>query len=262
MNPFPSCIGIFDSGVGGLSVLKALRQELPHENLLYFSDSAFAPYGERTEQEVVQRSEHITATLIQQGAKALVIACNTATAAAVHHLRQHYPHLPIVGVEPALKPASISSQTRQVGVLATQRTLASQKFANMLQNCSHNCHFHLRAATGLALAIELGDYTQIKSLLIEHLKALGDFGHGPGQIDTLVLGCTHYPLVIELIQELVGPTIHVLDNAPAIAKHTHLLLKNNQTNSPLADVTNTGSICFQTSGDLNKLQQFAASLGL
>ena len=120
----------------------------------------------------------------------------------------------------------------------------------------HNCHFHLRAATGLALAIELGDYTQIKSLLIEHLKALGDFGHGPGQIDTLVLGCTHYPLVIELIQELVGPTIHVLDNAPAIAKHTHLLLKNNQKNSPLAISANAGGICYQTSGDLKKLQQF------
>ena len=147
-------IGIFDSGIGGLSVLKALRAELPCEDFIYIADSSHAPYGERSDTYVVNRSMAITAYLVKQNIKALVVACNTATAAAIEALRATYPKLPIIGVEPALKPAVQLSQTKHIGVMATPSTLASARFAALLAAHSHQARFTLLACDGLAEVIE------------------------------------------------------------------------------------------------------------
>ena len=160
-------IGVFDSGVGGLSVLKALRAELPHEDFVYVSDSGFAPYGERDEAFVVERARRITQHLIstpRAPIKALVIACNTATAAAIQLLRQDHPTLPIVGVEPALKPAIALSRTRRIGVMATRGTLASQKFKLLLASLAGQAEFVCQPCDGLADAIERHDALQIGAL--------------------------------------------------------------------------------------------------
>ncbi len=151
-----SPIGIFDSGIGGLGVLQALRHELPHEHFIYVADSGYAPYGERDEAFVQQRTSAIARHLrAQHGIKALVIACNTATAAAVEQVRREMTDLPLIGVEPALKPAALGSQTRHVGVMATRGTVSSARFARLLGEHSQNTHFAVEACDGLARAIEL-----------------------------------------------------------------------------------------------------------
>ena len=220
-------IGVFDSGVGGLSILKALRAELPHEDFVYVADSGFAPYGERDECFVAERSRAITRHLLEREhlpIKALVIACNTATAAAIHLLRQDYPDLPIIGVEPALKPAVALSQTRRIGVLATRRTLASQKFNALKASLGTQAEFICQPCDGLADAIERDDTTKTRALCAEYTSAIGQFGLQTGHIDTLVLGCTHYPFVRHHLQELIGPEIHLVDNGEPVARQTRRMI--------------------------------------
>ena len=220
-------IGVFDSGVGGLSVLKALRAELPHDDFVYVADSGFAPYGERDEGFVVARSRTITRHLLDQqhlAIKALVIACNTATAAAIHLLRQDYPTLPIVGVEPALKPAVAVSHTRRIAVLATRGTLASQKFKALLASLSGQADFVCQPCDGLADAIERDDIPKIIALCTYYIRSTGQFGINSGEIDTLVLGCTHYPFASAVFRELVGPQVHLIDNGEPVARQTRRVL--------------------------------------
>ena len=218
-------IGVFDSGVGGLSVLRALRAELPQEHFVYLSDAAHAPYGERTDDYVSARALRVTEYLVaQQGVKALVVACNTATAAAIHTLRAHWPGMPVVGIEPALKPAAAASQTKVVGVMATRTTLGSAKFKALLDKLQGQAQFVLQACDGLAAAIETGDADTAQTLCARYVQAMGGFGLTDGQMDHLVLGCTHYPLVESLLQTLVGPHTTLLEAGPPVSQQTRRVL--------------------------------------
>ncbi len=247
-------IGVFDSGVGGLSVLKALRAELPFEDFVYVADSGFAPYGEREASFVVARSRTITEQLLKHEhlpVKALVIACNTATAAAVHLLRQDYPTLPIVGVEPALKPAVAVTQTRRIGVLATRGTLASQKFKALLSSLASQAEFVCTPCDGLADAIERNNAPEIEALCSEYTRATGQFGIQSGQIDTLVLGCTHYPFAGHFFRTLIGPQVQLIDNGDPVARQTRRVLPS------LAPTTHPGQLTLLTTGEPSGLAQAA-----
>ncbi|MEQ1600948.1 MAG: glutamate racemase [Methylophilaceae bacterium] len=208
-------IGIFDSGVGGISVLKHIRELLPHENLLYFADSKFAPYGNKSPEFIRARARYLAGFLIEQGAKALVVACNTATAAAVNLLRENYA-VPIIGMEPAVKPAAIVSKTGVIGVLATSGTLKSAQFAALLESYGQNVQVVTQACHGLVECIERGELNTpaTKILLNTYLQPLLDAG-----ADTIVLGCTHYPFVRKLIEELVGEEVILVDTGAAVARH-------------------------------------------
>lgn len=225
-------VGVFDSGIGGLSVLKALRAELPNDNFIYIADNGHAPYGERDEAHVITRSRALTAHLRDQGVQALVIACNTATAAAIDQLRREHPNLPIVGVEPALKPAAASSKTRRIGVMATRSTLGSTRFQLLRDSLQAQAEFVLQPCDGLADAIERGvnsaaspeTATEIRVACARHTGAMGRFGLKDGEIDTLVLGCTHYPFVAAVLRDLVGPDVQLVDTGEAVARQTRLRL--------------------------------------
>ncbi len=220
-----AAIGVFDSGVGGLSVLRALRAQLPQENFVYLSDAAHAPYGERTDDYVSARALRVADYLItQHGVKALVVACNTATAAAIQVLRARWPTLPIVGIEPALKPAASASQTKRVGVMATRSTLQSAKFKTLLDSLQGQAEFVVQACDGLAAAIENGDDRTTQALCETYVRAMGDFGRQPGQVDQLVLGCTHYPLVSDVLQSLVGAEVDLLEAGAPVSLQTRRVL--------------------------------------
>jgi len=214
-------IGVFDSGVGGLSVLKHIHTLLPHESLIYVADSANAPYGNKTPEEITERCLALTDFLLAHGAKAIVVACNTATAAAIDRLRQEHPALPIVGMEPAVKPAAAASKNGIIGVLATVGTLKSAQFAALLENYGRNVKVVTQACIGLVECIERGelDGSETLALLQKYLKPLLDEG-----ADTIVLGCTHYPFVKPLIQELVGEGVTLVDTGAAVAKRLQSLL--------------------------------------
>jgi glutamate racemase len=207
-------IGVFDSGVGGLSVLQRIRVELPHETLLYVADSSHAPYGNKPVEFIVRRSFAITEFLLERGAKAIVVACNTATAAAIAPLRARFD-IPIIGIEPALKPAVATTRTGVVGILATGNTVASDKFANLLDRHGHQARVLVQPCPGLADCVENGDLRgpRPQALLVRYLQPLLE-----QNADTLVLGCTHYPFLIPVIQSLAGPNVMILDPGPAVAR--------------------------------------------
>lgn len=222
MNVSPAagcCIGVFDSGVGGLSVLPALRAALPGARLLYVADSGHAPYGERGEAFIVERALHIAAFLLSQGAQMLVVACNTATAAAVEALRQAHPETPMVGIEPGVKPAVALTRNGHVGVMATSGTLASRKFQRLLAAQPTHAAVHLQPCPGLALAIERGDLhsAELRAVVERHCAPLREAG-----CDVVVLGCTHYPFAAPLIREEL-PGVALVDTAEAVARHTATL---------------------------------------
>ena len=257
-------IGVFDSGVGGLSVLRHIRAQLPREHLLYFADAAFAPYGDKPEQAVAERSLAIAGFLVAQGAKALVVACNTATVAAIKLLRAHYPGMPIVGVEPGLKPGAAASRNGIVGVLATDGTLAGEKFQLLLEQISQssNAQFLLQGCTGLASQIELGelDSDATAAMLARYITPLLDQG-----ADTLVLGCTHYPLVQAAIEHLIANTtpreIVLVDTGEAVARQLARLLA--AAGSDRQDDGQPALLAGYTSASATALQAaFTALLGL
>ena len=222
----PRPIGVFDSGVGGLSVLRALQAELPLERFVYLADNGHAPYGERDDSFVLKRSHLIADFLVaRHGIKALVVACNTATAAAIHRLRADYPALPLVGIEPALKPAAAGSRTGVVGVMATRSTLNSEKFARLLDSLHGSARFVLQACDGLADAIERADTARALGLCRDYTQAMGRFGDSAGELDTLVLGCTHYAFLSEDLLALVGPQTTLLEGGIPVARHTRRLLE-------------------------------------
>ena len=248
-------IGIFDSGVGGLSILRALRAELPAEDFVYLADAGFAPYGERDEDFVVERARAIAQRLRDEHAiKALVVACNTATAAAIHLLRGELPGLPIVGVEPALKPALALTRTLRIGVMATRGTLASSKFRTLHDALAGDADFVLQACDGLADAIENHESAQTLELCRRHLAALGHFGTGAGEIDTLVLGCTHYPFAQQQVQALAGPSVGLVETGEPVARQTRRLLES----AGLARTSGAGSVSYHSTGDLAHLERSAS----
>lgn len=214
-------IGVFDSGVGGLSVLRALRAQLPGRQFTYIADTDNAPYGERGDEFVVKRSIAITRELVERhGAKLIVVACNTATAAAIQVLREAYPDLPFVGIEPALKPAVQMTKTGKVGVMATRGTLESAKFAALLRSLEGQARFMLQPCDGLAYAIETGDDAQVRSLCERYAGAI----MRTSDVDTLVLGCTHYAFVEDVLREIVGPQVAIIEPGPSVARRAAALL--------------------------------------
>lgn len=246
-------IGVFDSGIGGLSILRALRRELPHEHFVYFADAGHAPYGERDEDFVLERAERITQDLVERlGIKGLVVACNTATAAAIQALRTRWPQLVIVGVEPALKPAAAATRTHRVGVLATRGTLASEKFAQLQASLADQTDFVLQPCDGLAAAIEAGDAALTATLCERYVRALGSLGPQPGAIDTLVLGCTHYTFAMTDLARVAGPQVQILETGEPVARHTRRLL---EAAARLRPGTDQGQLTLQSSGDLTALQR-------
>lgn len=259
-------IGVFDSGIGGLSVLKALRAALPHEDFIYLADSAHAPYGERDTTHVLERSRAVMRYLAGQRIKALVVACNTATAAAIDLLRADYCPLPIIGVEPALKPAVALSKTGRIGVMATRSTLNSARFQALLSAQAGAAEFVLKPCDGLADAIERGasqdNASEIIAACTRHTSAMGPFGSQSGQIDTLVLGCTHYPFVSEHLQAQVGPQVTLLENGDAVARQTQRLLRAIEGQTTPAG-NGTGGVRLLTTGDAHTLKAAATRwLGL
>ena len=248
-------IGIFDSGVGGLSILRALRTELPAEDFVYLADAGFAPYGERDQDFVVERARASAQRLRDEHAiKALVIACNTATAAAIHLLRGELPGLPIVGVEPALKPALALTRTRRIGVMATRGTLASSKFRTLHDALAGAADFVLQACDGLADAIESADEARIADLCAQYTRALGRFGSDEGQIDTLVLGCTHYPFAQTQLQASVGADVALVETGGPVARQTRRLLDA----ASLLASGSSGRVELLSTGDLAALQRASA----
>lgn len=225
-------VGVFDSGVGGLSVLRALLAELPQTHFVYVADRAFAPYGERSAAEVTDRSQRIVARLRQEyPLDALVVACNTATAQAIDDLRLTHHDLPFVGVEPALKPAMALSRTRHIGVMATRGTLSSPRYQKLQARLvtgsePHRPHFHDQPCDGLADAIERGDPTLIQQLCERYVAALQQRAPREAPIDTLVLGCTHYPFEAQRLQALCGPDVRLVETGAPVARRTREVLQH------------------------------------
>jgi glutamate racemase len=248
MLPSPALrIGLFDSGVGGLSVLRALQALAPHAELLYVADSAHAPYGERHDAFVQQRSLHVAQFLNGQGVQALVVACNTATASAVALLRHTHADLPIVGVEPGIKPAVALSRNGRIGVLATEGTLRSEKFRRLMHTHAGQAQLHLQPCPGLALAIERGDLDgpAVRDLVARFCEPLRR-----QQVDTVVLGCTHYAFVARHIQAALGPDVRLVDTAGAVARQALAQCAPSDTTPP-------GRVHLWTSADAATLQHIA-----
>ncbi|TAG25267.1 MAG: glutamate racemase [Burkholderiales bacterium] len=274
-------IGVFDSGIGGLSILKALRLAMPAERFVYFADTAHNPYGEKSEGFVVERSLSIVKTLVEQHhIKALVVACNTATAAAIHVLRDAYPALPIVGVEPALKPAALATRSGRVLVLATRGTLTSEKFAQLKARLiqehaasQRDLHFTCVPCDGLAERIEQlatsgrrwHDTPELIAACAGFMPATDHFSSKNDQknevFDTLVLGCTHYPLIRDLWRDLfaslVGEGVMIMDNAQPVAQRTMQLIAGLRAPSDQA-----GGVTWLSSGDAAQLVQAARYWGV
>ena len=209
-------IGVFDSGVGGISVLRQLNKLLPEERYLYYGDSANAPYGKRTTEQVLELTLSAAEKIMAQGIKALVIACNTATAAAIHILRETYPDLIVIGIEPALKPAVDQFPDGHIGVMATEVTLREEKFSRLLCRYQQEADIMKIPAPGLVELIEQGktDDAETEKLLSEILAPYA------GKLDALVLGCTHYPLAASAIRKVLGPRVVLLDGGEGTARET------------------------------------------
>lgn len=223
-------VGVFDSGVGGLSVLRALLAEMPQAHFVYLADGSHSPYGERSPEQVAERAHRITDGLRAHfGIDALVVACNTATALAIEGLRAQHPEWPIVGVEPALKPAAALTRTGHVGVMATRGTVESDRYARLrerLEGSSQSpLHFSSQACDGLADAIERDDKAAIQTLCKRYWEALKANEENLPAIDTLVLGCTHYPFAADELRALIGPEVALVETGAPVARRTQAVLK-------------------------------------
>lgn len=234
-------VGVLDSGVGGLSVLRHIRAELPHESLVYCADSRYTPYGARTPEEIRMRVLALATFLQEVGAKAIVVACNTATAAAVDDLRARCS-VPVIGMEPAVKPAAAVTRRGVVGVLATVGTLQSAQFAALLEHHGQGIQVVTQACHGLVECIERGDLDSgaTRALVQRYVAPLLDQG-----ADTLVLGCTHYPFVRPLIEAIAGPDVALVETGSAVARQLRRRLEAAGQVAP----EGAGTIRFLTSGD-------------
>ena len=248
-------IGLFDSGIGGLSVLNAIQQALPKERLLYFGDNAHIPYGDRTLREIRSFSAAITRALLGKGCKMIVIACNTASAAGLKVLREAYPHTLFVGMEPALKPAAERSRSKVVGLIATTATFQGELFASVMERFARDVQVLERPCPGLVKAIEAGELESASTEVmlrgwLEPMLAQG--------MDQLVLACTHYPFVRPLIERICGPIVQIIDPAPAVAKQVERLLEQRGL---LASGTGPATpILGWTSGDIDTFTSLVEKL--
>ncbi len=247
-------IGIFDSGIGGLTVWREVVRQLPHESTLYFADQAHVPYGPRPLAEVRRFTEGVTRFLLAQGAKLIVVACNAASGAALHHLRATFPTIPFIGMEPAIKPAAEHTQTGAIGVIATPVTFEGDLYQQLVKRFAGGLKLHVQGCPELVTAVEAGelDTPATHALLERYLAPFRAVG-----IDQLVLGCTHFPFLSPLIQEIIGPEVTLVDPAPAVARHLGNVLTQHGLRSPAEAIpTHT----FYTSGDAARLQTTARTL--
>ncbi len=219
--PADSPIGVFDSGVGGLSVLRALRACLADERFIYYADNAYCPYGGRPDHEIQQRAEFVSTQLLQKNCKLVVVACNTATIAAIAGLRQKHPDVPFVGMEPAVKPACAQTRSGVVGVLATGAALSGDKFLRLVADHARDVRVVTQPCPGLVECVEAGelDGARVRGLLETYLAPLTAAG-----ADVIVLGCTHYPFLRPVIEQMLGPQVTVLDANAAVARQTRRIL--------------------------------------
>ena len=246
-------IGVMDSGVGGISVLKRIHALLPNESLIYFADSKYAPYGSKTAAEITARCMEIADFLIAKDVKVLVVACNTATAAAIDAMRERYT-LPIIGMEPAVKPAAEASKNGVIGVLATVGTLKSAQFAALLESYGRNVKVVTQACVGLVECIERGelDTPETKALIRQYCMPLLAEG-----ADTIVLGCTHYPFVKDVIREIVGEDISLIDTGAAVAKQ---LKRQLEEKCLLSTSQEKAEVHFWTNSEAENAQQVSEAL--
>ena len=247
-------IGVFDSGVGGLSVLRAICQQMPSESVIYFGDQDHVPYGPRSLEEVQAFSDGITRFLLSQGAQLIVVACNAASAAALHYLRIQFPAIPFVGMEPAVKPAAENTRSGVVGVLATPATFQGRLYASVVERFAKGVQVLQDTCPGLVGEIELGhlDGPKTRTILENALRPMLAQG-----IDTVVMGCTHYPFVIPLISQIAGPGVRVIDPAPAVARQTGRLLEQHGW---LEESGTPGTVRYLTSGDPEKMNALLEQL--
>ena len=252
-SPFLGAIGVFDSGVGGLSVLRAIHAALPHEHLVYVADSGHAPYGDQSQAHITQRTLTVGRWLAEQGVKGITIACNTATVVAAKTLREQ-THLPVVAIEPAIKPAVALTRSGVVGVLATRQTVQSAAVARLVEQFGADKRILLQACPGLAEQVERADLHsgETEALLRQFIEPLLAQG-----ADTLVLGCTHYPFLQDTIQRLVGAQVTLLDPAEAVARELARRLADAACLSAPAE---QGTVQFFTSGDVAQAQAVMSHL--
>ena len=253
-DPNEQPIGVFDSGVGGLSVLISIRQGMPLESILYYADQAHVPFGPRPLEEVQAFSQEITRFLLESGAKIIVVACNAASAAALHALRRTFPKVSFVGMEPAVKPAAETTRSGRVGVLATPATFQGALYASVVERFGGHVALIQDTCPGLVQQIELGelDSPRTRGILERSLQPMLEQG-----IDTIVLGCTHYPFVIPLIQEIAGSGVRVIDPAPAVARQVYRLLEYSRLNRRGSA---PGALRFVTSGDQDAMARLLPRL--
>ena len=242
--------------------MRAIRQQMPEEAALYLADQRHVPYGSRSLEEVRAFSEGIARFLLSQGAKLIAAACNTASAAALHHLRQTFPDVPFVGMEPAVKPAAEYTRSGVVGVLATPATFQGALYASVVERFASGVELLQHTCPGLVAQIERGDLDgpETRAILAEALLPMLVKG-----IDTVVLGCTHYPFVIPLIEQIVGPEVRVIDPAPAVARQIGRLLEAYGLRHPLDEARDKsgedrGPVRFFTSGEVESLQPLLLAL--
>jgi glutamate racemase len=251
-----SPIGLFDSGIGGLSILREVHRQFPSEHLLYLADQAHVPYGSRSLEQVRQISFGIVTFLLEQGAKLITVACNTASAASLHNLRERFPQVPFVGMEPAVKPAAANTQSHTVGVLATPATFQGALFSSVVERFAEGVTILQEPLPGLVQQIEKGevDGPATRAILEEGVLPLLDQG-----ADTLVLACTHYPLIIPLLLDIVGEEIQVIDPSPAIARQVGRLLDQHGLFRVSSE---EGSLRYITTGDLPAFESTMRKLGI
>jgi len=252
-NPAKNPIGVFDSGVGGLSVLHEIRRELPGEDLLYVADSGHAPYGDKSTQLIEARVIAIVEFLLSQRAKAIVVACNTATGVAIQMLRARFT-VPIIAMEPAVKPAAAHTQSGVIGVLATSRTIASNNFAKLHERFGADVKILMQACPGLVEQVEAGNLSgdKTRALIEQYVLPLLE-----QRADTIVLGCTHYPFLAPLISEIAGPTVAIIDPSPAIARE---LRRRLTTANLLSTVSRAGTERFWSSAAPDRAQTIISQL--
>lgn len=254
-NRTASPIGIFDSGVGGTSIWKEIIKRLPNEDTIYFADSSNAPYGEKSKEEIIAICIKNTQYLIDKGAKIIVVACNTATTNAIHILRDKF-QIPFIGIEPAIKPAALATQTKAVGILATKGTLSSALFHHTTQKFAANITVVEQEGTGLVPLIEADKINspELEQLLTKYLQPMMQH-----QIDYLVLGCSHYPYLIPKIKQLLGTTVTVIDSGFAVAKQTERILAEHHLQNPK---TTAAKHLLISNGNLAILQKLTEDVAL
>ncbi len=247
-------IGIFDSGIGGLSVYREVRAMLPLEHVLYVADGAYVPYGSRTPEEIVARSERIVRYLVDHGVKIVIVACNTASAYAIDHLRVTWPELSFIGLEPAVKPAAVETRTGHVGVLATPRTVSGGRLQRLIEQWAGGVTVERVAGEGMVELVEAG--TLAGPEVDATVRPLLDRMTGAG-CDVIVLGCTHYPFLRRAISDYVGPGVRLIDSGTAIARRALSVL---QSSGLLREGSGPGTFRLLTTGDAVDASRIASAL--